>query len=300
MTLRAGFGWELGAFESWDAIGFEDSLKAIAERGLAVPDWIETFKTQSDGTFYRNVDGVRQCRDPRSGHEAVGGQEGRLSTGCLAQPRSGPIGNDHSGLGRRHLNVAFHTKMNSIGAEVLEGVNKAIDLAESDDAWRGVVISSEGAQFSAGANMGWSSVAVEQEYDELNYAIRMFQNTVMRLRYSGIPVIVALTSSPSVAGVKCAFTPTRSSPTRRPTWALWSLASGSSRGRRHEEFVLRLNDEMHDEDMRINRLRDRFLTIGQAKVATSGTRPLNWATCGKALTKSSTAAIDSPGPRRRN
>ena len=128
-ALRAGFGWELGAFESWDAIGFEDGLKAIAERGLAVPAWIETFKAQSEGTFYRNVDGVRQCWDPRTGaYEAVGGQEGRLSLAWL--PDSATVwsnsGTTIQDLGDGILNVAFHTKMNSIGAEVLEGVNKAM------------------------------------------------------------------------------------------------------------------------------------------------------------------------------
>ena len=216
---------------------------------------------------------MRQCWDPRTGaYEAVGGQEGRLSLAWL--PDSATVwsnsGTTIQDLGDGILNVAFHTKMNSIGAEVLEGVNKAIDLAESDDAWRGVVISNEGAQFSAGANVGMIfMMAVEQEYDELNYAIRMFQNTVMRLRYSGIPVIVAPHQLALGGGVKCAFTPTRSSPTRRPTWAL-EFGVGLIPGGGTKEFVLRLNDEMHDGDMRINRLRDRFLTIGQAKVATSG------------------------------
>ena len=274
-ALRAGFGWELGAFESWDAIGFEDGLKAIADRGLAVPAWIETFKAQSEGTFYRNVDGVRQCWDPRTGaYEAVGGQEGRLSLAWL--PDSATVwsnsGTTIQDLGDGILNVAFHTKMNSIGAEVLEGVNKAIDLAESDDAWRGVVISNEGAQFSAGANVGMIfMMAVEQEYDELNYAIRMFQNTVMRLRYSGIPVIVAPHQLALGGGCEMCLHADKVIAHAETYMGLVEFGVGLiPGGGGTKEFVLRLNDEMHDGDMRINRLRDRFLTIGQAKVATSG------------------------------
>ena len=274
-ALRAGFGWELGAFESWDAIGFEDGLKAIADRGLAVPAWIETFKDQGEGTFYRNVDGVRQCWDPRTGaYEAVGGQEGRLSLAWL--PDSATVwsnsGTTIQDLGDGILNVAFHTKMNSIGAEVLEGVNKAIDLAESDDAWRGVVISNEGAQFSAGANVGMIfMMAVEQEYDELNYAIRMFQNTVMRLRYSGIPVIVAPHQLALGGGCEMCLHADKVIAHAETYMGLVEFGVGLiPGGGGTKEFVLRLNDEMHDGDMRINRLRDRFLTIGQAKVATSG------------------------------
>ena len=97
-------------------------------------------------------------------------------------------------LGDGILNIAFHTKMNTIGAEVIEGLNKVIDLAESDSQWRGVVISNEGGNFSAGANVGMIMLAVEQEWDELDYAIRLFQNTTMRLRYSGIPVVAAHTN----------------------------------------------------------------------------------------------------------
>ena len=80
--------------------------------------------------------------------------------------------------------------MNTIGSEVLQGMNTAVELAEKD--FRGLVIGNEGANFSAGANLALIfMLAVEQEYDELDYAIRAFQNTNMRLRYSSVPVVVA-------------------------------------------------------------------------------------------------------------
>jgi 3-hydroxyacyl-CoA dehydrogenase len=70
-------------------------------------------------------------------------------------------------IGDGILNLEFHTKMNTIGGEVIEGINKAITLAETS--YKGLVISNEGANFSAGANVGMIfMMAVEQEFDELN------------------------------------------------------------------------------------------------------------------------------------
>src|SRR5690606_28147641 len=93
-------------------------------------------------------------------------------------------------LGDGFLNQEFHSKMNTIGGTVLEGINKAIDLAEKE--YKGLVVSNNGENFSAGANVGLIfMMAVEQEYDELDFAIRQFQQTMMRIRYSSIPVVAA-------------------------------------------------------------------------------------------------------------
>src|SRR5690606_751141 len=84
----------------------------------------------------------------------------------------------------------FHTKMNTIGRDVIEGIHKAIDLAEKE--YRALVVSNDGKNVSAGANIGMIfMMAVEQDFDELNTAVRTFQNTAMRIRYSAIPVVVA-------------------------------------------------------------------------------------------------------------
>ena len=80
--------------------------------------------------------------------------------------------------------------MNTIGADVLTAINKAIDMAETN--YQGLVVGNQAANFSVGANIGMIfMMAVEQEYDELNYAIKYFQDTMMRMRYSSIPTIAA-------------------------------------------------------------------------------------------------------------
>ena len=273
-ALRAGFAWELGAFESWDAIGFEAGCEAIENKGLSLPDWIGRFREKGDHTFYRNKAGIRECWNPQNDqYEPIPGQEDRIALSWL--PESSVVwsnaGTTIQDLGDGILNVAFHTKMNSIGSEVLEGLNKAIDLAESEAQWKGVVVSNEGAQFSAGANVGMIfMLAVEQEWDDLNYAVQVFQRTMMRMRYSGIPVVAAPHQLALGGGCELCLHADKVIAHVETYMGLVEFGIGViPAGGGTKEFVLRLNDEMHDGDMRINRLRDRFLTIGQAKVATS-------------------------------
>ena len=273
-ALRAGFGWELGAFESWDAIGVEAGMNQLKERGLEAASWIQEMLDAGHKTFYRNRDGIRECWNPaKKTYEPLEGQEGRVALSWL--PESATVwsnsGSTIQDLGDGILNVAFHTKMNSIGGEILEGINKAIDLAESDNQWRGLVLSNEGAQFSAGANVGMIfMLAVEQEWDDLNHAVRMFQNTTMRLRYSGIPVIAAPHQLTLGGGCELCMHADKVVAHAETYMGLVEFGVGLiPGGGGTKEFVLRLHDEMHEGDMRINRLRDRFLTIGQAKVSTS-------------------------------
>ncbi|MGA0435651.1 MAG: enoyl-CoA hydratase/isomerase family protein, partial [Flavobacteriales bacterium] len=206
-------------------------------------------------------------------YEALAGQAGRISLAWLPESAKiwGNSGVTIHDLGDGILNVSFHTKMNSIGAEVIEGLNKAIDLAEGDSRWRGVVVSNEGAQFSAGANVGMIfMLAVEQEWDDLNHAVRMFQNTMMRMRYSGIPVVAAPHQLALGGGCELCLHADKVIAHAETYMGLVEFGIGViPAGGGTKEFVLRLNDELHEGDMRMNRLRDRFLTIGQAKVATS-------------------------------
>ena len=273
-ALRAGFGWELGAFESWDAIGFEAGCNAIKAKGLNLPEWLNRFAEKGSGTFYRNRDGIRECWNPQTNqYDPIPGQEDRIALSWL--PESSVVwsntGTTIQDLGDGILNIAFHTKMNSIGSEVLEGLNKVIDLAETDEKWKGVVVSNEGAQFSAGANVGMIfMLAVEQEWDDLNHGIQVFQRTMMRMRYSGIPVIAAPHQMALGGGCELCLHADKVIAHAETYIGLVEFGIGViPAGGGTKEFVVRLNDEIQEGDMRINRLRDRFLTIGQAKVATS-------------------------------
>lgn len=160
--------------------------------------------------------------------------------------------------------------MNSIGGEIFAAVNKAIDIAENEG-WNGLVIANEGENFSAGANLAMiMMLAAEQEWDELNLAVRSFQNMCMRLRYSAIPVVVAPHNLTLGGGCEMCLHADAVVASAETYIGLVEVGVGViPGGGGTKEFALRLSDEMRDGDIRINRLREKFLTIGMAKVATS-------------------------------
>jgi len=273
-ALKAGFGWEMGPFETWDAIGFEKVLKTMEELGKKPAQFIYDMVADGVTSFYKVENGTRQYYDVNDkAYKVIPGTEDLVSLANLRETNTVWNNSDvhiiH--LGDGILNVEFHTKMNTIGGGVLQGINKAIDLAEQNDEYRGVIISNEGENFSAGANVGMIfMMAVEQEYEELDFAIRAFQNTMMRLRYSSIPVLAAPHGLALGGGCEICLHVDKVIANAETYTGLVEFGVGLiPGGGGTKEFALRNHDDLKDGDMRINNLRNRFLTVGQAKVATS-------------------------------
>jgi 3-hydroxyacyl-CoA dehydrogenase len=271
-AMRAGFGWELGPFELWDTIGFENGLKLIAQEGRQVANWITEMQSKGISSFYKTEKGKRLYYDIQSGAYAViPGTEDLIILDVLRDENTVWKNADTTivHLGDGILNLEFHTKMNTIGGGVIEGINKAIDLAEKE--YKGLVISNTGHNFSAGANVGMIfMMAVEQDYDELDFAIRAFQNAMMRVRYSNIPVVVAPHNMALGGGCEMSMHADKVVAHAELYMGLVEFGVGLiPGGGGSKEFVQRLSNEIKDGDIRINRLRDKFLTIGQAKVSTS-------------------------------
>ena len=142
-------------------------------------------------------------------------------------------------------------------------------MAEAE--YKGLVVSNTGDNFSAGANVGMIfMMAAEQEYDELEFAIRSFQNTMMRMRYSGIPVVAAPHQMALGGGCELCLHADKVIAHAELYMGLVEFGVGViPGGGGTKEFALRAGDAMHDGDIRINTFRNRFLTVGQAKVSTS-------------------------------
>ncbi len=273
-ALKAGFGWEMGPFETWDAIGFEKVIAKMEELGKKPAQFIYDMQAKGITSFYKIENGNRLYYDiNEQTYKVIPGTEELISLATLRETNTVWHNSDvhiiH--LGDGILNVEFHTKMNTIGGGVLEGINKAIDLAEKEPQYKGVVISNEGENFSAGANVGMIfMMAVEQEYDELDFAIRAFQNTMMRLRYSSIPVIVAPHNLALGGGCEMCLHADKVIAHAETYTGLVEFGVGLiPGGGGTKEFALRNHDDLKEGDMRINNLRNRFLTVGQAKVGTS-------------------------------
>ncbi|MBK9048980.1 MAG: enoyl-CoA hydratase/isomerase family protein [Bacteroidetes bacterium] len=271
-AMQAGFGWELGPFEAWDAIGVTNALKVMEATGKKPAAWVYKMLEKGNTSFYKNENGVRKFYDISSGtYLPIPGTDNFI---ILDNLRDSKVVWKNSGttlfdIGDGVLNLEFHTKMNTIGGEVLEGINKAIDIAEKD--FKGLVIGNDGANFSAGANLAMVFMfAVEQEYDEIDFAIRAFQNANMRVRYSSIPVVVAPHGLTLGGGCEMSMHADKVQAAAETYIGMVEFGVGLiPGGGGSKEFALRLSDSFREGDIELNLLKEKFLTIATAKVATS-------------------------------
>ncbi|WP_333600762.1 3-hydroxyacyl-CoA dehydrogenase/enoyl-CoA hydratase family protein [Flavobacterium sp.] len=271
-AMKAGFGWENGPFEIWDAIGVAKGIELMQAEGYQPAAWVTemfasgttSFYTVKEGaTYYYNIQTKSQTKVP--------GQDSFIILNNIRESKkvwsnSGTVLHD---LGDGILNLEFQSKMNTIGADVLVGINKAIDLAEKE--YSGLVIGNQGANFSVGANIGMIfMMAVEQEYEELNMAIKFFQDTMMRVRYSGIPVIVAPHGMTLGGGCEMTMHADKVVAAAESYIGLVEFGVGViPGGGGSKEMALRASDLFRKNDVELNVLQEYFLAVAMAKVSTS-------------------------------
>lgn len=270
-AMMAGFGWEIGAFESWDVLGVAKTTEAMKATGYGVAKWVEEMIAAGHKSFYKVEGGKKYCYDPASkAYKALPGGEAFIVMSNYADKQVWKNGSCRLyDLGDDVLGLQWFTKMGSIGGDVLSGIQTAIDKAEKG--YKGLVIANEGANFSAGANVGMIfMLAIDQEYDELDMAIRLFQNTMMRARYSSVPVVVAPHGLALGGACELSLHADKCCPAAETYTGLVELGVGLiPGGGGTKEFVLRASDEMHEDEPETITLKNRFLSIATAKVATS-------------------------------
>lgn len=271
-AMKAGFGWDNGPFEIWDAVGVKKGIELIKELGKKPAAWVNEMLDAGIDSFYTIKEGNTYYYDiPQKKHLKVPGQDSFIILDNIRKTsevfkNSGVVVED---LGDGILNVEFISKMNSVGGDVLAGINKAIDLAEKD--YDGLVIANNGKNFSVGANIGMIfMMAVEQEYEELNAAIKYFQDTSMRLRYSSIPVVVAPHGMTLGGGCEFTLHADRVVAAAESYIGLVEFGVGViPGGGGSKEMTLRASDTYKKDDVELNSLQEHFLTIAMAKVSTS-------------------------------
>jgi 3-hydroxyacyl-CoA dehydrogenase len=270
-AMMAGFGWEIGAFESWDLFGVASTVEAMKAAGFTVAPWVNEMLAAGNTSFYKTENGRKSYYDVATrAYKPVPSTESFI---ILENYKNNIVWSNSNAalydIGDDVLALQWNTKMNTIGSEVLQAVNKSIDIAE--EKFKGLVISNDGANFSAGANVGMIFMfAIEQEFDELNLAIRMFQNTMMRVRYSGIPVVIAPHGLTLGGGCEMSLHADKIYAAAETYIGLVELGVGLiPGGGGTKEFVLRAADEMHEDEPETITLKNRFFTVATAKVATS-------------------------------
>jgi len=271
-AMKAGFGWENGPFEIWDAVGVEKGIELIEALGKQPASWVREMLASGYKSFYTVKDGATYYYDiATKSQRKIPGQDAFIILNNIRESKkvwsnSGAVITD---LGDGILNLEFQSKMNTIGGDVLQGINKAIDLAEKD--FGGLVIGNQGANFSVGANIGMIfMMAVEQEYDELNMAIKLFQDTMMRVRYSGIPVVVAPHGMTLGGGCEMSMHADKVVAAAESYIGLVEFGVGViPGGGGSKEMALRASDLFRKNDVELNVLQEYFLTVAMAKVSTS-------------------------------
>ena len=263
---------QLLTLEQWDAIGVEKGIELMKAEGKQPAAWVldmivagsKSFYTVKDGSsFYYNI--------PTKTQEKIPGQDAFIILDNIRKSKevfknSGVVIED---LGDGILNCEFQSKMNTIGGDVLAGLNKAVDLAEKN--YQGLVIGNQGANFSVGANIGMIfMMAAEQEYDELNMAIKYFQDTMMRMRYSSIPTVAAPHGMALGGGCELSMHADKVVAAAETYIGLVEFGVGViPGGGGSKEMALRAQDNFRKGDVELNILQEYFLTVGMAKVATS-------------------------------
>jgi len=271
-AMKAGFGWEHGPFQIWDAIGVEKGIELMKAEGLEPNAWVNNMLASGSKSFYTVKEGASYAYDiQKKSQEKIPGQDSFIILDNIRKSNevfknSGVVIED---LGDGILNCEFQSKMNTIGGDVLAGLNKAIDLAEKD--FDGLVVGNQAANFSVGANIGMIfMMAAEQEYDELNMAIKYFQDTMMRMRYSSIPTISAPHGMALGGGCELSLHADKVVAAAETYMGLVEFGVGViPGGGGSKEMALRAQDLFEKGDVQLNILQEHFLTIGMAKVSTS-------------------------------
>ncbi len=193
-AIKWGFGWEIGVFETWDAIGVAKSVERMKSDGDPIPANVQTMLDSGADSFYKYEDGVRSYFDFKTtSYKQLPDRPGVIVLKSV-KDRIGVIkrnpGASLIDIGDGVACLEFHSKMNSIGGDTMSMMKFAIDEVERNHV--GLVIGNQGGNFSAGANIMMLLLAAqEEEWDDINLMIHTFQQVNMRLRYSSKPVVAA-------------------------------------------------------------------------------------------------------------
>jgi len=270
-AVTAGFGWELGPFETWDVVGIEKTIQAMEAASYKPAQWVYDMIAAGSKSFYKVEGGQRKYYDiPSKSYKTIPGKEAfilleNLSDKIVWKNAESKV----TDIGDGVINFSWHSKSYTLGSSVIEGLNKAIDLAEKNH--RGLVVGHQGPDFSLGANLGLVFMyAIEQDYDELDFMVRAFQNSTMRIRYSSIPVVVAPQGRTLGGGCEMTLHSDLAQAAAETYIGLVEVGVGLiPGGGGTKEFTKRVSDRMQEGDIELNALQNAFMNIATAKVGLS-------------------------------
>lgn len=271
-AMKTGYAWKYGPFETWDLVGLKNGVQLIEAEGYEVTPWVKEMVEAGKDSFYQVKDGKKYFYDILSkDYQIIPGQDAFIILDNIRKTKEVWSNAEASiqDLGDGIINLEFRSKMNSIGGGVITGINKAIDLAEKD--YQGLVIGNQADNFSVGANLAMiMMMAAEQDWWELNMAIKMFQDTMMRVRYSAIPVVVAPHGMTLGGGCEISLHADKIVAAAETYMGLVEVGVGViPGGGGTKEMTRRAMQHLISDDVKTNHLREAYMSVAMAKVATS-------------------------------
>ncbi|MEH7324454.1 3-hydroxyacyl-CoA dehydrogenase NAD-binding domain-containing protein [Cytobacillus firmus] len=191
-AMKWGFGWELGPFETWDAIGVEKSVRKMEEAGEEVPAWVKEMLEKGFNSFYKEEEGQKyfyhngEYRLIEENPKVINLKQLKKQKGVIKKNTGASLVDIGDGVAL----LEFHSQSNAIGLDIIQMINFAVDEVEQN--YKGLVIGNQGKNFCVGANLGM--ILMEAQDDniyELDMVVRHFQNAMMKIKYSSKPVVAA-------------------------------------------------------------------------------------------------------------
>lgn len=271
-AVCAGFAWKMGPFDTWDLLGVKKVVEQMEAMNLKPADWVYEMLDAGNDSFYKIENGIKKYYDvPSKSYKTIPGTEDLVILENIRETHKvwGNAGASLFDIGDGVLCLEFHTKMNAIGQEIIEGIETAISMAEKD--YKGLVIGNEGDNFSAGANLAMLFMfAGDQDFDEVNLMVAQFQNTMKRAKFSSIPVVSAPAGLALGGGCELSLHCDAIQAHAETYIGLVEVGVGLiPGGGGTKELTLRVADSIAEGDPELNRLQEAFMNIATAKVATS-------------------------------
>lgn len=272
-AMRWGFNWELGPFETWDAIGLASSVKRMESEGLVVPAWVKEWLESGHTSFYAKQEG-RAFYFHRRQFIEMEEKPDHISLRQLKEQNKVVKSNAGASLldlGDGVACLKFHSPNNAIGADILTMIEQSMEEVRKN--FKGLVIANEGKNFCVGANiMLLLMEAQDEEWEEVDHIIRLFQNTMYNLKHFEKPVVAAPHRMTLGGGVEVCLPADQICIAAETYFGLVEVGVGLiPAGGGCKELALRLSQTVTNPEVDLHPFMNRiFETIGMAKVSTSG------------------------------
>ncbi len=271
-AMKWGFNWELGPFETWDAIGLVYSVQRMEAEGTKVPEWVKAWISKGHESFYLMADSIPYVAS-HSKYKAIEQPEEHIALGPLKEQRQVMCSNAGASLidiGDGVACLEFHSPNNAIGADILMMIQKSIE--EVRQHYDGLVIANEGKNFCVGANLMLLLMeAQDEEWDEVDLIIRLFQDTMLKLKHFEKPVVAAPHRMTLGGGVEVCMPADRVCALAETYYGLVEVGVGLiPAGGGCKELALRVSQKAVHPHVDLQPfVNHAFETIGKAKVSTS-------------------------------